>query len=143
VDLNIYSGPVLVSVAYFALWYYLLMIVQRGTKYRLKREYEAAGKEFDRYFGQDERMLAADRAVINTQEQMVPFLCALWLHAIFVSPVHATWCGTTYVLLRALYPVLLGKKVSKIQSKRVYWVTLPCYLIVFYLLGSTAWVAFD
>lgn len=88
-------------------------------------------------------MLAADRAVINTQEQMVPFLCALWLHAIFVSPVHATWCGTAYVLLRALYPAILGKRLSKIQSKRVYWVTLPCYLIVFYLLGSTAWVALD
>jgi hypothetical protein len=138
-----YLGPIAVTVAYFALWYYLLLIRQRGTKYRLQREYQASGKEFDRYFGQDEEMLAADRAVINTQEQMVPFLSALWLHALFVSVPGATWLGAAYVGLRSFYPLLLGRKVSKIQSKRVYLVTLPCYTIVFYLLGSTVWRAFN
>ena len=140
-NIGAYSGPVLVTVAYFSLWYYLLLILQRSTKYRLKREYEAEGKVFDRYFGQDEQMLAADRAVINTQEQMVPFISALWLHAIFASPIYATWCGGIYVLLRSIYPLLLGKKVSKVQSKRVYWVTLPSYLLILYMLGSTAWMA--
>ncbi len=83
--LDVYVGSLLVTTAYFVLWYYLLFVLQRGTKYRLKKEYEAQGKVFDRYFGQDEEMLAADRAVINTQEQMVPFLVSLWLHATFVS----------------------------------------------------------
>lgn len=87
-------------------------------------------------------MLAADRAVINTQEQMVPFLSALWLHAVFVSTPSATWLGAVYIALRSFYPLLLGKKVSKIQNKRVYLVTLPCYAIVFYLIGSTVWSAF-
>ncbi len=132
-------GPVLVTVFYFLLWYYLLLILQRGTKYRLKEEYESQGKVFDRYFGKNEDMLSADRAVINTQEQMVPFLVALWLHAISVSSVYATWIGTVYVVLRAFYPSLLGKSVSGIQPKRVFWVALPCYLIVFYLFGSTIW----
>jgi len=136
-DASLYAGPILVSVAYFLLWYFLLLGLQRGTKYPLKREYAAEGKEFDRYFGQDPQMLAADRAVLNTQEQMVPFLAALWLHAVFVSIVHATWLGAAYVLLRAFYPALLGK----LQSRRVAWVTFPCYLIVFYMLGSTAWAA--
>jgi len=143
VEAESYLGPITVTFGYFVLWYYLLLIRQRGTKYRLQREYRARGKVFDRYFGQDEEMLAADRAVINTQEQMVPFLAALWLHAVFVSTPGATWLGAVYIGLRAFYPLLLGRRVSKIQSKRVYLVTLPCYAIVFYLIGSAVWSAFN
>ena len=136
-----FAGPVIVTVAYFSLWYYLLLGLQRGTKYRLKAEYAERGEDFDRYFGQDERMLAADRAVGNTQEQMVPFLGALWLFALFASPTWAAALGGTYVLLRAVYPALLGARVSKIQTKRVYLVTLPCYAIVFVMLGGAVWGA--
>lgn len=135
------AGPVLVTVAYFGFWYYLLLFKQRGTKYRLKEKYEQRGEEFDRYFGNDREMLAADRVVINTQEQMVPFLFSLWLHALFVSATGATLAGAIYIMLRAGYPVLLGNSLSHVQSKRVYWVTLPCYMIIFYLLGSAAWTA--
>ena len=138
-DPETFRGPVLVTVAYFALWYYLLLGSQRGTKYRLAEEYAALGEVFDRYFGQDGRMLAVDRAVANTLEQMVPFLVALWLHAALVSPPHATVLGAVYVALRAVYPLLLGKSLSKTQSKRVFLATGPCYLIVFYLLGSVAY----
>lgn len=134
-----FSGPVVVTVLYLFFWYYLLLVVQRGTKYRLKEEYESNNEEFDRYFGQDEEMLAADRAVINTLEQMVPFLVALWLHSIFVSSFIATLCGGAYLGLRIIYPLLLGKKISKIQSKRVYVVTLPCYGLIFYMLVSSLW----
>lgn len=136
-----YSGPILVTVLYLVFWYYLLLIVQRGTKYRLKEKYQKQGQEFDRYFGQDNEMLSADRAVINTQEQMVPFLLSMWLHAIFVSVSVATILGVIYVVIRALYPILLGNEVSKIQTKRVYFATLPGYLIVFYLFGSLAYHA--
>ena len=136
-----YSGPILVTVLYLVFWYYLLLIVQRGTKYRLKEKYEKQGREFDRYFGQDNEMLSADRAVINTQEQMVPFLLSMWLHAIFVSVSVATILGVIYVVIRASYPILLGNEVSKIQTKRVYFATLPGYLIVFYLFGSLAYHA--
>jgi hypothetical protein len=47
-------GPVVVTAAYMVLWYYLLLGLQRGTKYRRKASYESEGKIFDRYFGQDE-----------------------------------------------------------------------------------------
>jgi hypothetical protein len=136
---NDFSGPILVTATYFGLWYFLLLGLQRGAKYRLKAQYASEGKVFDRYFGQDPEMLAVDRAVANTQEQMGPFLVSLWLHAFFVSPTSATWCGAAYILLRALYPILLGKRVSKVQSKRVAFVTFPAYGIVFYLLGATVW----
>ena len=135
-------GPLVVTVAYFLLWYCFLFGLQTRTKYRLKARYQKEGKAFDRYFGQDEEMLAADRAVANTQEQMGPFLVSLWLFAIFASPTYATWLGAAYVALRGVYPFLLGKRVSKAQSKRVALVTFPCYAIVFTMLGGAAWAAF-
>ncbi|MCB9548984.1 MAG: MAPEG family protein [Myxococcales bacterium] len=138
---TVYQGPLLVTAAYFGLWYVLLLGLQRGTKYKLLAEYAARGEQFDRYFGQDGRMLAADRAVANTHEQMAPFLCALWLHALFVSPAVATALGAIYVALRSIYPILLGKSLSRTQSKRVFLATGPCYAIVFYLLGHTAYAA--
>ncbi|MFT5684199.1 MAG: hypothetical protein ACI8RZ_005140 [Myxococcota bacterium] len=125
----------------FGLWYALLLGLQRGVKYRLRDEYAARGEEFDRYFGQDGRMLAADRAVANTQEQMVPFLVSMWLHAVFVSTDSAAILGLVYVVLRAVYPFLLGRSLSKTQSKRVFLVTGPCYGIILYLLGSTVYAA--
>ncbi len=140
-DVHAYTGPILVTVAYFVLWYYLLLGLQRGTKYALIAEYAANGAVFDRYFGQDGRMLAVDRAVANTHEQMGPFLVSMWLHALFVSSIRAAVLGGIYVVLRAFYPILLGKSLSKTQSKRVFFVTGPCYLIVFYLLGSAGYAA--
>lgn len=135
-DIGVLAGPVLVTVAYFALWYFLLIGLQRRTKYRLQREYEARGQVFDRYFGQDAQMLAVDRVVINTQEQMVPFLFALWSQALFVSATAATWLGLVYVLLRSCYPLLMGRSVSKMQPRRVYLVTVPSYWIIFIMMGS-------
>ena len=135
-------GPLVVTVAYCLLWYGLLFGLQTRTKYRLKARYQAEGKAFDRYFGQDEEMLAADRAVSNTHEQMGPFLVSLWLFAIFASSTWATWLGAAYVVLRSVYPLLLGRRVSKVQSKRVALVTFPCYAIVLTMLGGAAWAAF-
>lgn len=141
-DVALYRGPIAVTVAYFTLWYGLLLGLQRGRKYALKAEYAARGEEFDRYFGQDRRMLAADRAVANTLEQMGPFLAGLWLHAVFVSTTSATWLGAAYVAFRAVYPMLLGKSVGGTQTKRVFAATGPSYVIVFYFLASAVRAAF-
>ncbi|MCB9506665.1 MAG: MAPEG family protein [Myxococcales bacterium] len=140
-DAAAFQGPIAVTAAYFGVWYGLLLGLQRGTKYKLLAEYAARGEQFDRYFGQDGRMLAADRAVANTHEQMVPFLTGLWLHALFVSPARATYLGAAYVTLRAIYPVLLGRSLSRTQSKRVAFATMPAYAIVFYLIGSVVLAA--
>lgn len=115
----------------------LLFVVQRGAKYRLQARYKSEGKVFDRYFGQDAEMLAVDRVVGNTLEQMGPFLASFWLYAVFVSPRVATVLGSAYIVLRALYPVLLGRRLSKMQSKRVYVVTIPSYAIVLGMFGMT------
>lgn len=131
-------GPIAVTAAYFLLWYGLLFGLQSRTKYRLQREYAARGEVFDRYRSFDPEMLRADRAVQNTHEQMVPFLVSLWLYALFSSPTRATTLGAIYVALRALYPLLLGPRVDQLQSKRVAFVTFPCYAIVFWMFGAGA-----
>jgi hypothetical protein len=141
-DLAQLRGPLAVTVAYLVMWYGFLFGLQTRTKYRLKARYAKEGKVFDRYFGGDEEMLAADRAVANTHEQMVPFVVSLWLFAIFASATYATWLGAAYVVLRGAYPVLLGARVSKVQSRRVSLVTAPCYAIVFTMLGGSVWAAF-
>ena len=133
-----FTGPILVTVAFFILWYALLFR-QIQTKYRLRAEYAGRNETFDRYFGKDPHMLAVDRAVVNTQEQMVPFLFALWLHAAAVSVSVATILGAAYVGFRALYPVLLGPKLDNKVGKKIVLATIPSYLIVFYLFGSTVW----
>ena len=104
----LFNGPILVTAAYFILWYALLFR-QIRTKYRLREEYAGRNETFDRYFGKDPHMLAMDRAVVNTQEQMVPFFCPLASCCGGVSCA-ATIPGTAYVLFRALYPVPLGPK---------------------------------
>lgn len=130
-------GPLSITALYFLLWYAMLFGLQTRTKYRLRREYAARNQTFDRYRSQDPQMLRADRAVHNTLEQMGPFLVSLWLHAVFVSPTVATTLGAVYVLLRACYPFLLGDRVEQVQPRRVALVTLPCYGMIAYMLGSS------
>lgn len=136
-DLTYYAGPIIITCVYLFFWYYLLLGKQRGTKSRLAKEYAARGQVFDRYSAQDPEMLAADRVVTNTQEQMLPFFISLWLFSIMVSVFYASVFGGIYILLRAIYPFLLGKRVSKINTKKVAFVTFPCYAIIFSFLISS------
>jgi hypothetical protein len=63
------------------------------------------------------------------------------LHAVFVSSYYASLIGLLYVALRAIYPLLMGKRLSKINPKRVHLVTVPCYIMVFYLFGAVVFRA--
>jgi hypothetical protein len=123
---------VFVTVVYFALYYALHLRVLR-TKRRLRNEYRARGEEFDRYFSQDRRMLAADRGVLNMLEHMPPFVCLLWLHAVFASPLGATYAGSVYVATRAAYPFLLGSSVGTRLPWRLLVTTYAGYGMLLYL----------
>lgn len=142
-DVTKFAGPIVVTCIYFFFWYYLLLFRQRGTKARLAKEYAQRGEVFDRYFGQNEEMLAVDRVVTNTHEQMVPFVVTLWLFSLCVSSFYATILGSLYIGLRAIYPLLLGKKVSKMNTKHVSLVTMPCYAIILTFIISTLIVVFE
>ena len=136
-SLSEYKHPVNATVLCILFWYYLLIVVQRSVKYKLVNEYKAKGKTFDRYFGQDPRMLSVDRVVANTQEQMMPFLVSLWLHAVFVNPDRAGYLGYLYLLARLSYRFLMPASLQNIQPKYVYVATGPSYAVVAYLTLST------
>jgi hypothetical protein len=133
------TGPLLVTIAYFAVYYALHLHVLR-TKQRLKGEYRTRGAEFDRYYSQDRTMLAADRSVLNMLEHMPPFVCLLWLHVVFVGSLGATVAGSVYVATRAAYPFLLGPSVGTSLPWRLLVATYSGYGVLLYL-GAALCVA--
>jgi hypothetical protein len=124
-------GPLLVTASYVVV-YYLLIANQLRVRGRLKRAYEARGEKFDRYFNTDREMLAADRYVGNMLEHMPPFLCLLWLNAIFVGPRGATVGGAVYVGCRILYPFLMGGRLGRGVPTRILLATLVGYAVLTY-----------
>jgi hypothetical protein len=129
---RIFGGPLLVTAAY-VLVYYLLISNQLRVRTRLRRAYRARGESFDRYFGADRQMLAADRYVGNMLEHMPTFLLLLWLNAIFVGPRGATYAGAAYVLARLSYPFLMGRQLGKGVPSRILFATVIGYTVVAYL----------
>lgn len=78
----------------------------------------------------DPRAINADRAVGNMLEQMGPFLCSLWLHALLVDSWGATFWGFAYVALRAAYSATIWAA----GYCRALWITtFPMYWIIAYL----------
>ena len=94
-DIEGFAGPVVITVAYVGL-YYAFQIYIMNTKTRLRMAYTAREERFDRYFGQDREMLAADRIMLNMLEHMPPFLALLWLNAVFVGQLSTTIAGGVY-----------------------------------------------
>ncbi len=134
------TGPVLITVAYFAVYYALHLRVLR-TKRRLRREYRARGEDFDRYLSRDRGMLAADRCVLNMLEHMPPFVCLLWLHVVFVSPLGATVAGSAYLATRVVYPFLLGSSLGTRLPWRLLVATYAGYGVLLYLAAALCVVA--
>jgi hypothetical protein len=126
-----YAGPLLVTVAYVAV-YYLMIANQLRVRTRLRRAYRARGETFDRYFGADREMLAADRYVGNMLEQMPGFLLLLWLNAIFVDPRSAALVGAVYVAARIVYPFLMGRELGRGVRSRILCATVVGYAVMAY-----------
>jgi hypothetical protein len=139
VGLSEQRGPICVTIAYLTI-YYAVLLYNLRVKKTLGRQYQARGERFDRYFGQDRVMLAADRYVLNTLEHMPPFLCLLWLHAIFAGPLGATVAGSVYVVTRAAYPFLMGRRLERLPS-RVLLATFTGYGVLTYLAAAVCWAA--
>lgn len=129
------AGPLVVTIVYVLLYYVAFLRINR-TKSRLRRAYADRGEKFDRYFGQDREMLAADRAQLNTLEHMPPFLVLLWLHALFVSPASATVAGTVYLVSRLAHPFVMGARLGRGVKVAILYVTVPGYLVLAYLLAG-------
>jgi metallo-beta-lactamase class B len=126
-----YAGPLLVTAAY-VVWYYVMIANQLRVRLRLRRAYRARGESFDRYFGGDREMLAADRYVGNMLEHMPGFLLLLWLNAIFVDARSATVAGAVYLGARVLYPFLLGRQLGRGVPSRILFATVVGYVVITY-----------
>ena len=123
------AGPAWVTLAYVAVYYGFIGQLLR-TKLRLMREYKERGVEFDRYFGQDRELLAADRVQLNMLEHMPVFLVLLWLHAFVVSGLEATILGGIYTATRALYPLALKRHMGRNTPTRILPITFTGYGIL-------------
>ena len=133
-----FSGPLVVTLAYVGVYYAFMINVLR-VKQVLARDYDARGEKFDRYFGEDREMLAADRIQLNMLEHMGPFLVLLWLNAVFVEGSATTLVGGVYVFARAYYPFVLGSRLGRGIRASVLLSTCVGYGVLTYLAGALIW----
>jgi uncharacterized membrane protein YecN with MAPEG domain len=123
------SGPIWVTLIYVALYYGTIVNVLR-VKVRSTQISREKGEAFDRYFGRNRELLAADRVQLNMLEHMPIFLVLLWLHALVGSINEATVLGGMYVATRLLYPIVLPRRIGRNTPNRILWVTFPGYFIL-------------
>jgi uncharacterized MAPEG superfamily protein len=140
-DPHVYIGPLAVTLGYVLLYYVFQINVAR-VKFKLARDHAARGEKFDRYFGQDRHMLAADRSQLNMLEHMPPFLALLWLNAVFVSPSSATIAGGIYLASRVVYPLVMGARLGRGVRGLIALSTAPGYLVLVWFSGALLYVMF-
>ena len=110
-DYGEFKGPLSATVAYFVM-YYCFLYLQSGTAFynywMAKRNAKPNEKVIwskIKYDAHDKLSRTAERSVGNTMEQALPFLTAVWLHAVFVSPSSASsiaWVCYTFAKLYIL-----------------------------------------
>ena len=124
-----FSAVLAVMLAYFLL-YYLFMAYGLVVKMKVAKRCRERGEPFLRYTGNYPEVLAADRVQLNTLEHMPPFLVLMWTQAFVVSPQSAAWLGSTYVFIRATYPLFLGRSLTRSFPKRVFLNTFSGYAVL-------------
>ncbi len=85
-----------VIVTFLALAQYVLFGVQVGSmrgKYEIKAPATSGHPEFDRM----------NRVHLNTMEQLVLFLPALWIHALYANPLYGAGIGLVFIVGRFMY----------------------------------------
>ena len=136
--LETYQWPVVVTVAYAAVYYTIMMYVMT-VRVRVARDARDRGERFDRYFSEDRQLLAADRMQLNMLEHMPMFLVGLWVHAVLVGAESAAIAGAVYVASRALYPFMMGRRLGRFVRTRILFATVPGYAVMTYLYIRLLW----
>jgi len=114
--------PLAVASGFFWIVWYGLLGNQVGAK---------TGK-FKNDDQKDQAKLIADRGVMNTLEQMMPFFVLVWLNALFVNPRTAAALAWIFSACRFFYPITYGMFGE--MNSAVELVQWPCYVVNFYLL---------
>ena len=91
-----FALPALTTLVAVLLYFVVTLNVGRArVKYKIAAPAVSGNPDFERAY----------RVQMNTLEQIVPFLPALWLFAFFVSTFWATLLGAIWILGRALYAI--------------------------------------
>ena len=124
-----FSAVLAVTLAYLLL-YYLFMLHGLVVKMKVAKRCKERGEPFLRYTGHYPEILATDRVQLNTLEHMPPFLVLMWTQAFVVTPQSAAGLGTVYVVIRATYPLFLGRSLTRSFPKRVFLNTFSGYAVL-------------
>jgi hypothetical protein len=88
--------PALTTLVALLLYFVIVVNVARArVKYKIAAPAVSGHPDFERVY----------RVQVNTVEQLIAFLPALWLFALYVSPSWASVFGTVWIAGRALYAV--------------------------------------
>lgn len=141
-----YREPIKVTIAFVCLYYAFLLIQSMSKNYIFMTQKDGdkdkgEGKQSFakiKYGSTNKIALMGDRTVGNLLEQSIPFLTALWLHAVFVDPASAAQLGWYYLGFRAIYPFVFFKGVPLLFVS-----TLPGYFLVWKLIYPVYTHAFN
>ncbi|KAL7551333.1 hypothetical protein ACHAWF_014526, partial [Thalassiosira exigua] len=127
--------PIVHVAAAAITFYYVLLFNQSRTAFA---EFSAAKKAYRekkfeekpslaglKYGAGNKNILAADRSAGNMNEQLLPFLVGVFMHATFVSVERATKIGWAWIFFRSYYGWAFRKGVPTL-----FLSTLPAYYCV-------------
>jgi uncharacterized membrane protein YecN with MAPEG domain len=119
-----YVAIVTVAALLQFFWFGWQVGVARG-KYNIAAPAVSGNETFERVF----------RVHVNTLEQLVVFLPALWIFAYFISPIWAAAIGVVFIVGRALY----ARSYVKDPKGRTLGFAMSALPQLFLLLGILIW----
>ncbi len=88
--------PALTTLVALLVYYVTIANVGRARmKYKIRAPAVTGNPEFER----------VHRVQVNTLEQLIVFLPALWLFAVYVNPAWASLLGTAWIVGRVVYAI--------------------------------------
>lgn len=102
-----------------------LRVARARTRYGVVAPATTGNEVFERHF----------RVHMNTQEQLVMFLPALWMFASYVSPLWAAALGVIFILGRAIYAISYVRE-PKSRAIGFALTIMPTFLM---LAGCAIW----
>jgi hypothetical protein len=120
--------PFVAIVTVLALLQFLwlgLQVASARTRYGVAAPATTGNEIFERHF----------RVHMNTQEQLVMFLPALWIFAVYISPLWAAALGVVFILGRAIYAMSYVRD----PKSRSLGFGLTAFPVLVMLIGIVVW----
>lgn len=120
--------PFVAIVTVVALLQFFWLSLQVGfarTRYGVAAPATSGNEIFERHF----------RVHMNTQEQLVMFLPALWIFAAYISPLWAAALGVVFILGRAIYAISYVRD----PKTRSLGFGLSVFPVLVMLIGIAVW----